>query len=214
MDKKELQKLREEYSKDTLNENTILKNPFQQFEKWLKEAINAHLHEPNTMNLATVDEKGQPHSRYVLLKEIFEDKFIFYTNYNSNKGQEINSNPKVALSFLWLELERQVRIEGIARKVSRKKSNEYFKIRPYKSRLGALASNQSQVIESREKLDAKYKNIEEEYEGRDIEMPQHWGGYEIEPIFFEFWQGRKNRLHDRIRFKKINENWVIDRLEP
>ncbi len=214
MDKKELQKLREEYSKNILDEKTILPDPIQQFEKWLDEAVKSHMPEPNAMNVATVGVDGRPHSRYVLLKELEDGKFVFYTNYHSNKGMEIDANPNVAISFLWLELERQVRIEGVARKISRERSRQYFKTRPFKSRLGALASNQSKVIAGREQLDAKYRKLEVEYKGKEVEMPGHWGGYEVEAHLIEFWQGRKNRLHDRIRYKKIENKWIIERLEP
>lgn len=214
MDKIELQKLREDYSLNRLDEENVLKDPMAQFSLWLQEALLAHLPEPNAMNLATVDKDGKPHSRVVLLKETNENGFVFYTNYASNKGDEIATNPNVALCFLWLELERQVRIEGAATKLSKEESLAYFKSRPHKSQVGALASNQSQVVANRLTLEQEFEMLENKYGEGEVPMPESWGGYLVKPTLIEFWQGRRSRLHDRISFQKESNNWIINRLAP
>lgn len=214
MNKQELQKLREEYSKYRLDEHSIPADPFAQFNTWLDDALKARLPEPNAMNLATVDADGKPHSRIVLLKEVTGEGFIFYTNYESVKGRNISHNPNVALCFLWLELERQVRIEGVAAQISREESLAYFNLRPRGSRLGALASDQSRVTAGRAELERKYERLEAEFAGKEIPMPKNWGGYQVVPVEIEFWQGRKSRLHDRIRYRKTAGKWITERLEP
>jgi len=214
MNKEQLQKLRENYSKHSLDESDVNYDPIIQFESWMKEAMNAEVPEPNAMTLSTVDANNKPHSRVVLLKGIEEGDFVFYTNWQSEKGSEIEQNPNTALCFLWLELERQVRIEGIAEKLSQEESEEYFKKRPYKSQIGALASNQSSVVPNREFLEKRFEELEEKYNEGDVPKPESWGGYRIRPEVLEFWQGRRSRLHDRIKYEKVGNKWDIKRLSP
>ncbi|MDR9417730.1 pyridoxamine 5'-phosphate oxidase [Gracilimonas sp.] len=214
MNTEELQKLREDYSKNALNESEVDANPVKQFEVWMEEAADAKVPEPNAMTLSTVDMQNKPHSRVVLLKGIEDDNFIFYTNYESDKGREIESNKHVALCFLWLELERQVRVEGTVEKISTEESEGYFKERPYKSQLGALASNQSSVVPNREFLEDRFEEMREKYNEGEVPKPKSWGGYKVTPEYFEFWQGRRSRLHDRIRYEKVGNKWDIKRLSP
>jgi pyridoxamine 5'-phosphate oxidase len=212
---KGLSALRHEYTKATLEVNTVAKDPIKQFETWMGEAIEAKLPEPTAMNLATVSEGLRPSSRIVLLKGIEEGKFIFYTNYQSQKGKELESNPACALTFFWAELERQVRIEGIAMRVSADVSDAYFKSRPRNSQVGAWASPQSAVIHDRSLLEGRVKQIEERFKGGDtLPRPKQWGGYGIAPIEIEFWQGRPSRLHDRIVYTSVDAQWTIHRLAP
>jgi len=206
--------IRKEYSKASLDEATISKNPIQQFDIWFKEAVTAKIPEPNAMNLATVNG-GRPASRTVLLKGVENGKFVFYTNYQSRKGKELDENPACALTFFWPELERQVRIEGVASRVDAKRSDEYFQIRPRGSQVGSWASPQSSVIKGRSILDERAKQIEEKFKGQDkLPRPHQWGGFEIDPILIEFWQGRPSRLHDRILFTKDESGWKVNRLAP
>lgn len=206
--------IRKEYSKASLNEATISKNPIQQFDIWFKEAVTAKIPEPNAMNLATVNG-GRPASRTVLLKGVENEKFVFYTNYQSRKGKELEENPACALTFFWPELERQVRIEGVASRVDAKRSDEYFQIRPRGSQVGSWASPQSSVIKGRSILEERAKQIEEKFKGQDkLPRPHQWGGFEIDPILIEFWQGRPSRLHDRILFTKDGDGWKVNRLAP
>lgn len=214
MNKEQLQKLREDYSKHSLDESDVNSDPVEQFESWMKEAIDAEVPEPNAMTLSTVDANNKPHSRVVLLKGIEEGDFVFYTNWQSEKGSELEQNPNAALCFLWLELERQVRIEGVAEKLSQEESEEYFKKRPYKSQIGALASNQSSVVPNREFLEKRFEELEEKYNEGDVPKPESWGGYRIKPEILEFWQGRRSRLHDRIKYEKVGNKWDIKRLSP
>ncbi|WP_103665502.1 pyridoxamine 5'-phosphate oxidase [Gracilimonas amylolytica] len=214
MDKEQLQKLREDYSKHSLDESDVSSDPIEQFETWMKEALKAEVPEPNAMTLSTVGAGNKPHSRVVLLKGIENDDFVFYTNHKSDKGAEIDQNPNVALCFLWLELERQVRIEGIAEKLSEDESEAYFKKRPYKSQIGALASNQSAVVPNRAFLEDRFKELEETYSEGKVPKPESWGGYRVKPEVLEFWQGRRSRLHDRIKFEKVGDKWDIKRLSP
>ncbi len=214
MEKEQLQKLREEYSKHSLDESVVNQNPFIQFEKWMNQALEAHLPEPNAMTLATVDAKHKPHARVVLLKGVEDDGFIFYTNYASNKGEEMSGNSNVSLCFLWLGLERQVRVDGKVEKLSRAESEAYFKQRPYKSQLGALASDQSKVVENRAYLENKFKQLEAQYPEGEVPLPDTWGGYRVIPGIVEFWQGRRSRLHDRIKYELVGKEWVIKRLSP
>lgn len=166
------------------------------------------------MSLATVDGSGKPHNRIVLLKGFDEDGFTFFTNHASNKGDEIEANPNVAACFFWIELERQVRIEGTAHKLPKQESEAYFKTRPYMSQIGALASNQSEVVPGRDFLDAKFKDLSEKYSEGEVPMPETWGGYKVGPVYFEFWQGRRSRLHDRIVYSKEGSSWSVKRLSP
>lgn len=214
MKTEEIQKLREDYQKGSLDESDVDRNPYEQFKKWLDEAVTSEVPEPNSMSLATVDASGKPHARIVLLKGIDERGFIFYSNYDSDKGNQMDGNPNISLCFLWKELERQVRISGKVTRLDREESEEYFKSRPRMSQLGALASNQSEEIESRAVLEERFSSFEAKYEGKEIPMPEQWGGYMVEPTEIEFWQGRRSRLHDRIVFSQDSSNWKIKRLSP
>jgi len=201
---------RTDYGLGCLAEETCDSNPIRQFEKWLEDAQAADLKEPTAMVLATAG----PSARVVLLKEVTDGGFVFYTNYDSRKGQEIKTNPNCALTFYWAELERQVRVEGRAEPVAREKSEEYFKSRPRVSQLGALASQQSTVIASRAELEERVNELDRRYV-ENIPVPENWGGYCVRPERIEFWQGRANRLHDRIVFQRKGEGeWRIERLSP
>ncbi|HEX4163921.1 MAG TPA: pyridoxamine 5'-phosphate oxidase, partial [Bryobacteraceae bacterium] len=194
--------MREDYRRAELDEANCQTNPFEQFELWLHEAQIADLKEPNAMCLATATADGRPSGRIVLLKEFSQAGFVFYTSYTSRKGQEIETNPYCALTFLWAELERQVRVEGKALPVSREQTEAYFKRRPKGSRLGALVSNQSQVLPSRKPLQDRLAELEMRYAATDdVPVPEYWGGYRVVPDSVEFWQGRMNRLHDRLRYR-------------
>ena len=207
--------IRKEYKLQTLSEKDILQDPLAQFDKWWQEAINAGIEEPNAMTLATSAADGMPDARIVLLKGFNEKGFAFYTNYNSVKGQQLLENPRATLVFFWKELERQVRISGLVSLVSEKISEEYFNSRPEGSRLGAWASPQSEVIESRGWLEDNEKKLREEWNGTSVTRPPHWGGYLVKPVRMEFWQGRPSRLHDRILFSlQTNGQWKIQRLAP
>lgn len=211
----ELHALRTEYAKASLDIASVSKDPFQQFEKWLTEAINAGVKEANAMCLATIGDDGRPSQRIVLLKGVEEKKFLFYTNYQSKKGTHLAANPICALNFFWPDLERQVRIEGVVERVSVEKSTEYFQSRPRGSQLGAWVSPQSAAIKDRQLLESRLKEIETKFEGVEkLPKPQQWGGYAVDPLMFEFWQGRPSRLHDRIEFVKVDNNWAINRLAP
>ena len=210
-----LENLRVDYRRAEFNEQSCETNPIAQFTKWFAEAQSAHLKEPNAMCLATATLEGKPSNRIVLLKEVNKHGFVFYTSYTSRKGREIASNPLCALTFLWAELERQVRVEGRAEKISRKKSETYFGKRPKGSRLGALASKQSTILPGREPLIEKLTSLEARYAGiEDIPMPDYWGGYCVTPYSVEFWQGRTNRLHDRLLYSRTQDKWAIQRLSP
>jgi pyridoxamine 5'-phosphate oxidase len=207
--------LRTDYIKASLDNKSIDQNPIAQFEKWFREAIDANVLEPNAMNLATLSESGRPSSRIVLLKGIHNNQFVFYTNYQSQKGKELDLHPECALNFFWPELERQVRIEGFAQRVDTTLSDEYFQSRPRASQVGAWASPQSSIIKDRDILEQRVKEIEKRFEGKDVlPRPNQWGGFAVEPFEIEFWQGRSNRLHDRIQFSKVDNQWKINRLAP
>jgi pyridoxamine 5'-phosphate oxidase len=211
----ELHALRTEYAKASLDIASVSKDPLQQFEKWLTEAINAGVKEANAMCLATINADGRPSQRIVLLKGVEENKFLFYTNYQSKKGTHLAANPICALNFFWPDLERQVRIEGVVERVSVEKSTEYFQSRPRGSQLGAWVSPQSAAIKDRVLLENRLKEIETKFEGVEkLPRPQQWGGYAVDPMMFEFWQGRPSRLHDRIEFVKVDNDWKINRLAP
>lgn len=202
-----------DYGLACLEEESCDSNPIRQFERWLEDAQAADLKEPNAMVLATIGAAG-PSARVVLLKEVNDDGFVFYTNYESRKGQDLKTNPNCALTFYWGELERQVRVEGRAQAVGREKSAEYFKSRPRASQLGALASRQSAVIASRAELEDRVKELGAHY-AENIPVPENWGGYCVRPERIEFWQGRANRLHDRIVFRRKGEGeWHRQRLSP
>lgn len=210
----ELSSLREDYTRATLSESDALADPFAQFESWLSAAVSAGIHEPHAMTLATADANGSPSARIVLLRDVSPAGLVFYTNYASAKGRDMADNPRVALLFFWKELERQVRIRGTVSKVTREESEAYFHSRPRGSQIGALASPQSEVLASREWLDAREKELSARYEGKPIPLPETWGGYRVVPHAFEFWQGRASRLHDRLAYSRPEGTWQRVRLAP
>ncbi|MBI1767125.1 MAG: pyridoxamine 5'-phosphate oxidase [Bacteroidetes bacterium] len=212
---KSIADIRKDYSKSSLDIVNISKDPITQFTLWFDEAQGAQVPEPNAFTLSTVSEDGRPSGRIVLLKGVENGKFIFYTNYQSAKGKELEKNPSCALTFFWPELERQVRIEGIVASTDFDSSEKYFQSRPRESQIGAWASPQSAIISGREILDERVKEIEKKFNGVEkLPKPNQWGGYEVEPNKIEFWQGRSNRLHDRIVFYKVDGKWQIHRLAP
>ncbi len=212
-----LSEIRKEYSKETLDIISGGKDPIHLFEKWFDEAVRAEALEPNAMNLSTVTEDGRPTARIVLLKGLEQGKFLFYTNYQSKKGKALENNPACALTFFWPELERQVRIEGISHRVDSSTSEKYFQSRPRGSQIGAWASPQSSVIANRSLLEERVKELEKKFKDKAlIPKPHQWGGYAVDPVEIEFWQGRPSRLHDRIVFSKkdVKDTWTINRLAP
>ncbi|MGB2760114.1 MAG: pyridoxamine 5'-phosphate oxidase [Maribacter stanieri] len=213
---KDLGDYRKSYEKSALMEDSISDNPIQLFQTWFYEVEKSDgVDEPNAMTVSTVGLDGFPKSRVVLLKKYTHEGFIFYTNYNSEKGRALSKNPKICLSFFWPNLERQIIIKGTAEKLAKNLSDGYFESRPDGSKLGALVSDQSTVIESRGVLEDKLSQLEKEYSGKEIERPEHWGGYLVRPVSMEFWQGRPNRLHDRIRYTLTEDfDWKMDRLAP
>ena len=212
----DLSNYRKSYDKNELLEDNIPNEPFELFDNWFKAVENSKTtEEVNAMTIATIGQDGFPRSRVVLLKSVSSDGFVFYTNYESEKGKAITNNPNVCLSFFWQSQEQQVIIKGIAKKVTQETSEKYFNSRPIGSRLGAIVSNQSQVIENRKYLEDKLKMLEKKYQNQEIPMPNFWGGFIVEPISIEFWQGRPNRLHDRIRYSlQADKSWKIERLSP
>ena len=209
----ELKNLRLNYERDQLLESNISSNPFIQFKFWFDLVLKANITEPNAMTIATATKNGIPSARMVLLKGFDESGFTFFTNYESRKGKELLENHFASLLFWWREFERQVRIEGKIEKIGRKESEEYFNVRPIKSRYGALSSNQSEVVESREVLEKRFAELEKQF-GDNPPTPENWGGYKLIPNKFEFWQGRRDRLHDRIVYEKDKDDWTIYRLQP
>jgi pyridoxamine 5'-phosphate oxidase len=207
--------LREEYKGEPFDESHLAPDPMVQFQKWFSEARTAAIHEPNAMTLATSAKDGRPSARIVLLKEVGEDSFVFYTNYRSRKGCELAGNPRAALVFYWPELGRQVRITGRVKRTRRSESERYFHTRPKGAQLGAWASRQSSVIAGRETLERRVQQIAAKFAGKRIPLPPDWGGYRLYPDSIEFWQGRMNRLHDRLRYiKERGGRWKIARLAP
>lgn len=213
---KDLGDYRKSYEKQELLERNLSDNPMEVFQKWFYE-VDTHFNEgePNAMTVATIGKDGFPKSRVVLLKKYTDEGFIFYTNYESEKGKAIMANPNVCLSFFWAKAERQVIIKGTAKKIAANMSDGYFESRPRGSQLGALVSHQSEVVESRQVLENTLEHLEKTYEGHEIPRPDQWGGFIVNPRSMEFWQGRPNRLHDRIRFRLNEEfDWIKERLAP
>ena len=211
----DLHNIRESYKFDSLSEDKALENPFDQFQDWLNAYTELGTKDSNAMSLATVDENGLPHNRIVLLKGVRPDGFLFYTNYASSKGQHLSKNPNAAILFFWREQERQIRIRGRVEKIDQADSEAYFATRPYLSKIGAAASEQSQDISSREALESKFNAFMSEFpEGGAVPMPKTWGGYVLIPEEFEFWQGREGRLHDRLVYSRSGEHWDRKRLQP
>lgn len=211
--KKILAELRQEYTLHGLSEADCADNPFEQFNSWFKNAADLIGHDANAMSIATATKDGKPSTRMVLLKDYSEEGFTFFTNYDSRKAAEIAENPQVAILFFWGNLERQIRIEGTLTKTSREVSDAYFHSRPVDSQLGAICSKQSAPIENREKLEAAFNADKEKY-GKEVPLPENWGGYIIVPTFFEFWQGRQNRLHDRVTYSLNQGHWEMGRISP
>jgi pyridoxamine 5'-phosphate oxidase len=207
--------IRKDYMQQSLKETDVEKNPFEEFKKWWSDAVKSEIDEVNAMTLATASMTGLPAARIVLLKGFDETGFIFFTNYESFKGMQLEENPRACLVFFWKELERQVRITGLVEKVSDIESNEYYNSRPLESRIGAWASPQSQVINNRDWLEHNEKKYKQEFAEKQIQRPPHWGGYKVKPVTIEFWQGRSNRLHDRIQYTLEEAgSWKIERLAP
>jgi len=209
-----LQKLRRTYKLNGLSKDNVDKDPYVQFNKWFKEVLDAKIVDPSAMVLSSVDHAKIPSSRIVLLKEVDNKGFIFFTNYLSRKASDFSENPAASLLFYWKELERQVRIEGRVAKIERKKSEDYFQTRPRDSQIGTWVSKQSAVIPNRSYLDEKYDELEKKFGKDEIPLPEYWGGYRLIPNYFEFWQGREKRLHDRICYKEEKHGWNIFRLAP
>ncbi len=214
MEKSKIAAIRKDYLNGKLEVESILSNPVEQFKLWFQEAINAGVDEPTAMFLATTGKDSQPAARIVLLKGVDEKGFDFFTNYQSRKGLQIAENPKVAATFFWKELERQVRIEGVVEKLDGAESDEYFNSRPAESRFSAAASPQSQVIPDRNFLEKKITGLKEMFSVEELKRPEHWGGYKLKPHRIEFWQGRENRLHDRLVYAISDGKWFIERLAP
>jgi pyridoxamine 5'-phosphate oxidase len=211
----DLRAMREEFTTSDLSKKDLSSDPFSQFEKWFAQVQNGGVSMPNAMSLATVSADGQPSIRTVLLKYFDQEGFVFYTNYESRKAQEIDQNPKVALLFFWKELERQIKITGTVDKISTTESVKYFLSRPKGSQIGAWVSNQSSVITSRQLLMSKFEELKRKFQDKQVPLPSFWGGYRVIPEEFEFWQGRVNRLHDRFLYSKsTNNHWIINRLAP
>lgn len=207
--------LRKDYALAGLTEKELARDPFRQFEKWFQEAQAAKILEPNAMTLATASRDGRASARTILLKDVDGRGFVFYGNYESRKGRELEANPHATLLFPWLALERQVIVEGAVTRIPREESEAYFHSRPRASQLGAWASQQSAVVASREVLDDSMKAVEKKYAGQDVPLPPQWGGWRLSPETVEFWQGRRGRLHDRLRFRREKDgSWSVERLSP
>mgnify|MGYP001059989246 CR=1 FL=1 len=212
--KNNLASIRREYSQKSLSKKVVSADPTEQMRLWLDEAIRSETWEPTAMTLSTADSEGKPSARIVLLKDLSNRGLVFYTNFNSKKGRQIQANPYGAVVFYWPELERQVRVEGHIEKEDEYKADEYFLSRPESSRLGAWASDQSSAIPNREYLEKRMEEMADQFKDKTISRPPHWGGYILKPRLFEFWQGRENRLHDRIEYYLYDESWKIQRLAP
>lgn len=209
-----LYQMRQEYAAGSLNEAEMPQSPMEVFKEWLKYAIDSGLSEPNAMTVATATTDGKPSARVVLLKEVNDNGFVFFTNYLSRKGRELIVNPETAIVFDWHDIERQVRVEGRAEKLSAEESEAYFNERPEDAKIGAWASPQSKIVKDREELEKLQEEIEEQFDNIPIHRPSHWGGYLIRPSVIEFWQGRPSRMHDRIVYYKTEDGWTKHRLAP
>lgn len=214
MEIKNLAELRREYSREELSETTVDHDPFAQFATWFSEYVNSKPLDPNAMVVSTAGDGGRPSSRVVLLKGFDRNGFVFFTNYESKKASELDANPQAALHFFWPELERQVNVSGPVAKTSREESEIYFALRPIESRIGAWASQQSRVLQNRQELEDRVAELRARFDNGDIPCPDFWGGYRVIPDRFEFWQGRENRLHDRICYEQADGGWKIFRLSP
>ena len=209
-----LASLRKDYGNKELNLNELLVNPIDQFKKWLDEAIKIEANEPNAMAISTVTDENTPRSRYVLFKDLIEGELIFHTHYESPKAKEILNNPNISGIFYWPEIHRQIRFEGICKKASSEVSDDYFNSRPRGGQLSAIASNQSQAIQGRIEIEEKIAELEIEYKNKEIQRPDNWGAFSINITYWEFWQGRDNRTHDRFSYFLQNDKWKIERLSP
>jgi pyridoxamine 5'-phosphate oxidase len=208
-----LKHLREDFTKGTLTESDMQKDPMEQFNLWFQQANEAHMSESQAMTLATVED-NKPSARIVYLRKIHNNKYWFYGNYNSRKGKSLEKNPNACLNFFWPELQRQIRIEGTVKKATPDNSDNYFELRPLESKLGAWASSQSDKLRSRKELEDKLNAVKKQFEGKDVPRPEHWGGWILKANYYEFWQGGASRLHDRICYEQKGENWEIFRLAP
>ena len=210
----DISSLRRDYKLQTLNEADVASDPFVQFSSWWNQAITSNIDEVNAMTIATINADGNPSARVVLLKGFDINGFVFFTNYDSHKGRDLAARPVAALVFFWKELERQVRIEGLVEKIDAAASDAYYASRPIGSRIGAWASPQSQVINSRKEIEDKAMELEQQFADKPVTRPDNWGGYVVKPTLVEFWQGRSNRLHDRLQYRLEKDAWIIERLAP